>query len=254
MSEVILSLNNIHKRFGDIEVLKGISLTARKGDVISILGSSGSGKSTLLRCINFLEIPDEGTINVAGHEVVCDGDATQSAKTNQQSIYDMRAQLGMVFQGFNLWSHMTVLENVMEGPVHVLKQAKADVKVKALAYLDKVGLADKANQYPAQLSGGQKQRVAIARALAMEPKILLFDEPTSALDPELVNEVLLVMQALAAEGRTMLVVTHEMHFAKTVSNRVIFLHEGLVEEDATPEEFFENPKSLRLKDFISHKK
>jgi ABC-type histidine transport system ATPase subunit len=254
MSEIILSLNNIHKRFGEIEVLKGISLTARKGDVISILGSSGSGKSTLLRCINFLEIPDEGTINVAGFEVVCDGDATQSAKTNQQSIYDMRAQLGMVFQGFNLWSHMTVLENVMEGPVHVLKQAKADVKVKALAYLDKVGLSDKADQYPAQLSGGQKQRVAIARALAMEPKILLFDEPTSALDPELVNEVLLVMQALAAEGRTMLVVTHEMNFAKTVSNRVIFLHEGLVEEDATPEEFFENPKSLRLKDFISHKK
>jgi ABC-type histidine transport system ATPase subunit len=160
----------------------------------------------------------------------------------------------MVFQGFNLWSHMTVLENVMEGPLHVLKQAKADVKVKALAYLDKVGLSDKANQYPEQLSGGQKQRVAIARALAMEPKILLFDEPTSALDPELVNEVLLVMQALAAEGRTMLVVTHEMHFARTVSNRVVFLHEGLIEEDASPGDFFESPKSSRVKDFISHKK
>lgn len=254
MSEIILSLTNIQKRFGDIDVLKGISLTARKGDVISILGSSGSGKSTLLRCINFLETPNAGTVNVAGFEVVCDGDVTQNTKKNQQSIYNMRAQLGMVFQGFNLWSHMTVLENVMEGPLHVLKQPKADVKVQALAYLDKVGLGDKANQYPAQLSGGQKQRVAIARALAMEPKILLFDEPTSALDPELVNEVLLVMQALAAEGRTMLVVTHEMHFARTVSNRVVFLHEGLIEEDATPDDFFENPKSSRVKDFISHKK
>jgi ABC-type histidine transport system ATPase subunit len=254
MSEIILSLNNIQKRFGDINVLKGISLTAHKGDVISILGSSGSGKSTLLRCINFLETPNAGTVNVAGHEVVCDGGVTPHSKKNQQSIYNMRAQLGMVFQGFNLWSHMTVLENVMEGPLYVLKQAKAEVKIKALAYLEKVGLVDKANQYPAQLSGGQKQRVAIARALAMEPKILLFDEPTSALDPELVNEVLLVMQALAAEGRTMLVVTHEMHFAKTVSNRVIFLHQGLIEEDAAPEEFFGNPKSLRVKDFISHKK
>ncbi|MFT7492350.1 MAG: octopine/nopaline transport system ATP-binding protein [Pseudohongiellaceae bacterium] len=254
MSEVILSLNNIHKRFGDIDVLKGITLHARSGDVISILGSSGSGKSTLLRCINFLETPNAGSINVAGHEVICDDDTGQHAKINQQSIYSMRAQLGMVFQGFNLWSHMTVLENVMEAPVYVLKQAKAEVKIKALAYLAKVGLGDKADQYPAQLSGGQKQRVAIARALAMEPKILLFDEPTSALDPELVNEVLLVMQALAAEGRTMLVVTHEMGFARTVSNRVIFLHEGLIEEDAAPDDFFENPKSLRVRDFISHQK
>ncbi len=254
MSETVLHLDNIQKRFGDIDVLKGICLSANKGDVISILGSSGSGKSTLLRCINFLETPDVGTVEFAGEEVVCEGNATGHSKRNKKIINNMRTQLGMVFQGFNLWSHMTVLENVMEGPIHVLKKPKEDVKQAALAYLEKVGLASKAGQYPGQLSGGQKQRVAIARALAMEPKVLLFDEPTSALDPELVSEVLQVMQSLATEGRTMLVVTHEMNFARTVSNRVVFLHDGLIEEDASPDDFFENPKSLRVKDFISHKK
>ncbi len=254
MSETVLTLENIKKRFGDTDVLKGISLSAAKGDVVSILGSSGSGKSTLLRCINFLEMPDEGTVSLEGEQIICEGKATEHSKHNKHAINNMRAQLGMVFQGFNLWSHMTVLENVMEGPIHVLKKSKEDVKQQALVYLNKVGLANKAGQYPAQLSGGQKQRVAIARALAMEPKVLLFDEPTSALDPELVTEVLQVMQSLAAEGRTMLVVTHEMHFARTVSNRVIFLHDGLIEEEASPDDFFENPKSLRVKDFISHKK
>lgn len=254
--ESVLRLEDIHKRFGDLEVLKGISLSAKQGDVISILGSSGSGKSTLLRCINFLEVPDKGRISLDDYQVDITATAEKShknglSKFDKKNIEKMRTQLGMVFQGFNLWSHKTILENVMEGPVHVLKRPKAEVKKEALEYLAKVGLAEKADAYPSQLSGGQKQRVAIARALAMKPKVLLFDEPTSALDPELVGEVLRVIQDLAEEGRTMIIVTHEMGFAKEVSNRVLFFHEGRIEDDGTPEEVFEHSKSERVREFLS---
>ncbi len=255
MSESVLSVENIHKTFGELEVLKGISLTANKGDVVSILGSSGSGKSTFLRCVNFLEQPDQGKVVVDGKEVVFDSRTQKKiTKETQAKISLIRTQLGMVFQGFNLWSHMTVLDNVMEGPVHVLKRPKAEVKDEAMEYLKKVGLAEKASSYPSQLSGGQQQRVAIARALAMQPKVLLFDEPTSALDPELVNEVLLVIQSLANEGRTMLIVTHEMSFARNVSSNVVFLHQGKIEEQGNPQDFFERPQSNRLREFIAHEK
>jgi ABC-type histidine transport system ATPase subunit len=248
----VLVVENIHKKFGDLEVLKGISISANKGDVISILGSSGSGKSTFLRCINFLEVADQGRIVVDGDEIVLSTDKSGKPKgLHKKTIENMRTQLGMVFQGFNLWSHMTILENVMEGPIHVLKRPKKEVLDEAMVYLDKVGLADKADNYPSQLSGGQKQRVAIARALAMQPKVLLFDEPTSALDPELVGEVLRVIRELVTEGRTMIIVTHEMGFAREVSDRIIFLHEGQVEDDGTPDEIFENSKSERVKEFLS---
>jgi ABC-type histidine transport system ATPase subunit len=248
----VLVVEDIHKKFGDLEVLKGISMSAKKGDVISILGSSGSGKSTFLRCINFLEVADQGRIVVDDDEVVLNTDSSGKKNTlHRKTIEKMRAQLGMVFQGFNLWSHMTILENVMEGPVHVLKRPKNEVREEAIAYLDKVGLADKANSYPSQLSGGQKQRVAIARALAMQPKVLLFDEPTSALDPELVGEVLRVIRELVTEGRTMIIVTHEMGFAREVSDRIIFLHQGKIEDDGTPDDVFENSKSERVREFLS---
>lgn len=246
-TQPVLVIDNIHKSFDGLEVLKGVSLSANRGDVISILGSSGSGKSTFLRCINFLEIPDDGRVCVDDNEVV----ASSISRKDRKKIETMRSQLGMVFQGFNLWAHMTVIENVMEGPVHVLKTPKKQAFNDALDCLKKVGLAEKADSYPEQLSGGQKQRVAIARALAMKPKVLLFDEPTSALDPELVGEVLLVIRELAEEGRTMIVVTHEMGFAKEVSDRVIFLHQGKVEEAGTPEEVFEYSKSHRVKEFLS---
>jgi octopine/nopaline transport system ATP-binding protein len=243
---------NLHKRFGPFEVLKGISLAAHKGEVISILGASGSGKSTLLRCINFLEVPEEGEVKVAGETLrtrPMRGGRRRAA--DQRQVDRVRAQLGFVFQSFNLWSHKTVLENVIECPIHVQRRPRAEAIAEAEALLEKVGIAEKRDHYPAHLSGGQQQRVAIARALAMRPKALLFDEPTSALDPELVGEVLRVMRQLAEEGRTMLVVTHEMGFARDVSCRVIFLHQGVIEEEGTPASVFGSPKSLRFKQFTA---
>jgi octopine/nopaline transport system ATP-binding protein len=247
-----LSVKDIRKAFAGVEVLNGISLDAHEGDVISILGASGSGKSTLLRCINLLEIPDSGTVTVAGETIRMRprrGGGQEPADRRQ--VDRIRTELGMVFQSFNLWSHMTVLENVIEGPVHVLHRPRAECIAEAEALLDKVGIADKRNFYPAHLSGGQQQRAAIARALAMKPKVMLFDEPTSALDPELVGEVLRVLRALAEEGRTMLVVTHEMGFARNVSNRVIFVNQGLIDADGTPEEVFGGQSSERFRQFVS---
>ncbi|WP_114812694.1 ABC transporter ATP-binding protein [Paraburkholderia kururiensis] len=249
---VALSAKNIHKSFGEHHVLKGISLDAHQGDVISILGASGSGKSTFLRCLNLLETPDDGSVTVAGEELVLKrrGDGKLQPGDRRQ-VDRIRSQLGMVFQNFNLWSHMTVLENCIEGPMRVLKRPRAEAVEEAEALLAKVGLAEKRGHYPAHLSGGQQQRVAIARALAMHPKVMLFDEPTSALDPELVGEVLRVMRALAEEGRTMLVVTHEMGFARHVSNRVMFLHQGCVEDDGTPDQVFGELRSERFRQFVS---
>tara|TARA_B110001450_G_scaffold77909_1_gene74010 strand:+ start:84 stop:857 length:774 start_codon:yes stop_codon:yes gene_type:complete len=247
-----LVAENIHKSFGNLHVLRGLSLKAKKGDVISIIGSSGSGKSTFLRCINFLETPDLGRVLLDGEEVIVEKNKNgKPILIDSKQIQRLRSQLGMVFQSFNLWSHMTVLQNVTEGPIQVLKLSREDAELRAIKYLKKVGILDKINSYPSQLSGGQQQRVAIARALAMEPKALLFDEPTSALDPELVGEVLRVMKDLAEEGRTMIVVTHEMGFAREVSNRIMFLHNGLVEEEGTPKEVFENAKSERCRDFLA---
>ncbi|MCP3461048.1 ABC transporter ATP-binding protein [Bradyrhizobium sp. CCGUVB23] len=244
-------LENIHKRFGGLEVLRGITLEAREGEVVSILGSSGSGKSTMLRCINMLEIPSEGTVWVAGEEVKFGrsrGGASRSVDPAQ--VDRLRSRIGMVFQSFNLWPHMTILQNIIEAPIHVLKRPRSECVDEARILLEKVGIADKANQYPAHLSGGQQQRAAIARALAMRPNLMLFDEPTSALDPELVGGVLRVMRSLAEEGRTMLVVTHEMSFARDVSSRVIFLHQGTVEADGKPEEIFTQSNSPRFQQFL----
>ncbi|MEM0922885.1 MAG: ATP-binding cassette domain-containing protein [Pseudomonadota bacterium] len=247
-----LIAEDIHKSFGLLDVLKGIDMTAHQGDVISILGASGSGKSTFLRCINFLETPDRGRIVLGGEEVRVTTDSRgQMTGADPKQINRLRARLGMVFQQFNLWSHMTVLQNVMEGPVQVLGKDKETARSEALAVLDKVGIAAKQDSFPSQLSGGQQQRVAIARALAMQPEVLLFDEPTSSLDPELVGEVLRVMRGLAEEGRTMVVVTHEMGFAREVANRTIFLHQGVVEEEGTPKEVFETPQSARCKAFLA---
>ena len=246
-AETVLKAEDIHKSFGHLEVLKGISLEANKHDVISILGSSGSGKSTFLRCLNFLETPTSGKVTVQGEEVIVRNGKPQNAR----HIESIRSRLGMVFQQFNLWTHRTVLENVKEGPIQVKRVAKAEARDKAEALLKRVGLEDRMQMYPSQLSGGQQQRVAIARALAMEPDAILFDEPTSALDPELVGEVLKVMQSLAAEGRTMIVVTHEMGFARDVSSEVVFLHEGRIAEQGPPEEMFTNPKTEEFKRFIS---
>jgi octopine/nopaline transport system ATP-binding protein len=247
-----VSVRDLRKRFGQLEVLKGISLDAHEGDVISILGASGSGKSTLLRCINMLEIPDEGKVVVAGETIALrTGRGGGREPVDRNQVDRIRMQLAMVFQNFNLWSHMTVIENVIEAPVHVQKRPRADALREAEALLDKVGIAEKRNNYPAHLSGGQQQRAAIARALAMHPRVMLFDEPTSALDPELVGEVLRVMRTLAAEGRTMLVVTHEMGFAREVSNRVVFLNQGVIEEEGKPADLFGAPKSERLRQFLS---
>ncbi len=249
---VALELNNIHKSYGSLEVLKGVSLKAYDGDVISILGSSGSGKSTLLRCINLLENPTQGQIILGGEELVLVDNKGDGLKAkHRRQLEDFRAKVGFVFQSFNLWPHKTILENIIEGPIQVLKMGKQQAISEAEALLDKVGLLDKKAAYPDNLSGGQKQRVAIARALAMKPQVLLFDEPTSALDPELVNEVLSVMQELAEEGRTMLIVTHEMRFAREVSSQIVFLHQGRIEEMGTPEEVFDNPKSERVREFMS---
>lgn len=253
-SNSILSVQNIEKYFGAHHVLKGLSLSACSGDVISILGSSGSGKSTFLRCINLLENPSEGQLFLGGKELKLSRHRDrQLYATNSKELAEYRTQVGMVFQNFNLWPHLTVLENVLEGPVHVERVPKSEALERAEAYLDKVGVLDRKDYYPSQLSGGQQQRAAIARALAMEPKVLLFDEPTSALDPELVGEVLKVMQQLAAEGRTMLVVTHEMGFARNVSNQVMFLNQGTVETNGCPEELFSSPNnhSQRWAEFVS---
>ena len=241
MSETILKINHLSKAFGSNVVLKDIDFTVNKGDVISIIGASGSGKSTLLRCINLLETPTSG-------QIIYDGKDVATGKVNAP---EYRSHVGMVFQSFNLFNNMTVLENCMVGQIKVLKKSKEEAKEAAMYYLQKVGMAPYINAKPRQMSGGQKQRVAIARALAMNPEILLFDEPTSALDPEMVGEVLSVMQALAHEGMTMLVVTHEMAFAKDVSNRVVYMKEGIICEDGSPQQIFENPQRQETKDFLS---
>ena len=251
----ILKIKNLEKSFGDNKVLKGIDLNASQGDVISIIGSAGSGKSTLLRCVNFLENANHGTINVCGYEIDCAKENLEKpGKELQGNIIKIRKKLGMVFQSFNLWSHMTILENIIEAPIHVLGKKRKDAEDEALVLMEQVGIQDKANSYPIHLSGGQQQRVAIARALAISPEILLFDEPTSSLDPELVDEVLGVMRKLADDGKTMLVVTHEMEFAKKVSNKVIFLHDGLVEEAGHPDTVFTNPSSERCRNFLFNRR
>ncbi|MBD8614328.1 ABC transporter ATP-binding protein [Pseudomonas putida] len=247
-----LEIRNLHKRYGALDVLKGISLAANDGAVISILGSSGSGKSTLLRCINLLENPHQGEILVAGETLKLKAarNGELIAADNRQ-INRLRSQIGFVFQNFNLWPHMSVLDNIIEAPRRVLGQSRAEAVEVAEALLEKVGIADKRHAYPNELSGGQQQRAAIARTLAMQPKVILFDEPTSALDPEMVQEVLAVIRNLAEEGRTMLLVTHEMGFARQVSSEVVFLHQGLVEEQGTPEQVFDNPLSARCRQFMS---
>ena len=247
-----LEVADLHKRFGAVEVLKGISLTAQQGDVVSILGSSGSGKSTFLRCINLLEIPDAGTVAVHGETIrMVQGKTGKLIPADNKQVERIRSQLGMVFQSFNLWAHMTVLENLIEAPIHVLKKNKREAIEQAEALLQKVGMYERKDYYPAHISGGQQQRAAIARALAMNPAVMLFDEPTSALDPELVGEVLKVMRDLAAEGRTMIVVTHETGFAREVSSAVMFLHAGQVEEYGTPQQVFDNPRSERCRQFLT---
>ncbi|MCE0495861.1 histidine ABC transporter ATP-binding protein HisP [Vibrio salinus] len=253
MENTKLAVKELHKKYGNHEVIKGVSLQAKAGDVISIIGSSGSGKSTFLRCLNFLEKPCEGDIYVNGKIIKMVREPSGELKVfDSRQLQLLRTKLTMVFQHFNLWSHMTALENVMMAPVKVLGLDKNEARKRAQIYLKKVGIDDSASQrYPSQLSGGQQQRVSIARALAMEPEVLLFDEPTSALDPELVGEVLKIMQKLAEEGKTMIVVTHEMEFARHVSNHVIFLHQGVIEEQGHPDVVLENPKSERLKQFLS---
>ncbi|MGE7958931.1 ABC transporter ATP-binding protein [Pseudomonas sp. NPDC089530] len=247
-----LTVENLHKSYGNLEVLKGVSLNAKTGDVISLIGASGSGKSTFLRCINFLETPNDGTMSLDNQPIRMVHDRHGMHVADANELQRIRTRLAMVFQHFNLWSHMTVLENITMAPRRVLGVSKKDAEDRARRYLDKVGLpARAADQYPAFLSGGQQQRVAIARALAMEPEIMLFDEPTSALDPELVGEVLKVIQGLAEEGRTMIMVTHEMSFARKVSNQVLFLHQGRVEEQGAPEDVLGNPQSERLRQFLS---
>lgn len=252
MTAPVLQLTNIHKRFDQLEVLKGVSLTAEAGDVISLVGSSGSGKSTFLRCINLLEMPEEGDIYVSGEHIrLTTGRHGNRIAPDSKQVQSLRTHIGMVFQQFNLWSHMSILQNVMEAPVHVQGVPKAEAREIAMQYLQKVGIAEKAASYPSSLSGGQQQRAAIARALAMRPAAILFDEPTSALDPELVGEVLAVMRKLADEGTTMVVVTHEMAFARDVSSQAIYLHEGRIEEQGEPQEMFGDPKSDRFKQFLS---
>ena len=247
-----LVVRDLHKRFGPLEVLKGVSLSAREQEVVSILGSSGSGKSTLLRCINLLETPNAGEVYVHGELIrMRSRPQAEPVPADRRQVERIRSKLAMVFQQFNLWSHMTVLENVIEAPVHVLKVPKREAVERAEAVLHRVGMYERKDYYPAHLSGGQQQRAAIARALAMNPELMLFDEPTSALDPELVSEVLKVMRSLAEEGRTMLVVTHEMGFAREVSSSVMFLHEGRVEEHGEPEEVFSRPRSERFRQFLA---
>jgi ABC-type histidine transport system ATPase subunit len=248
----VVRLEKIHKSFGLLEVLKGVSLTATEGDVVALIGASGSGKSTLLRCTNLLEVPNSGRIIVSGEEIRLAPDSLGRMRVaDQEQLQRIRSRLGMVFQSFNLWAHRTVLENVIEAPIYVLKEPRAEAVERAEALLHKVGLYAKKDTYPAFLSGGQQQRAAIARALAIRPQVMLFDEPTSALDPELVGEVLRVIRDLAAEGRTMVVVTHEMAFARDVANHVMFLHNGMVEEEGPPRKVFGSPDSERCRQFVN---
>lgn len=237
----MINITNLHKNFGDLEVLKNISTEIKKGEIISIIGPSGSGKSTFLRCINKLEEPSSGHIYIDGMDLM----------DKNTDINKIRERVGMVFQHFNLFPNMTVLDNLTLSPIMVKKESKEETEKYALSLLEKVGLSDKANSYPTQLSGGQKQRIAIARALAMKPEVILFDEPTSALDPEMIKEVLDVMRDLAKEGMTMLIVTHEMGFARNVGNRILFMDKGEIIEDCSPKEFFENPTNERIKDFLN---
>jgi len=247
-----IAVTGLRKRFGPLEVLKGVSLTAKEGDVIAIIGGSGSGKSTFLRCINMLELPTAGSVAVHGETIAMKSDGHGGLMpADRKQVQRIRSQLGMVFQSFNLWQHMTILQNVIEAPVHVLGKSKAEAVEVAEALLRRVGLYEKRDAYPAFLSGGQQQRAAIARALAIQPLVMLFDEPTSALDPELVGEVLTVIGDLAKEKRTMILVTHEMKFARNVANHIVFLADGVIEEQGPPEEIFGAPKSERLKRFIS---
>ena len=237
----MINITNLHKNFGDLEVLKNISTEIKKGEIISIIGPSGSGKSTFLRCINKLEEPSSGHIYIDGMDLM----------DKNTDINKVRERVGMVFQHFNLFPNMIVLDNLTLSPIMVKKESKEEAEKYALSLLEKVGLSDKANSYPTQLSGGQKQRIAIARALAMKPEVILFDEPTSALDPEMIKEVLDVMRDLAKEGMTMLIVTHEMGFARNVGNRILFMDKGEIIEDCSPKEFFENPTNERIKDFLN---
>ena len=249
--ETALEVVDLHKSFGQVEVLKGVHLEAHEGDVISMLGASGSGKSTFLRCINLLETPNAGTVSVHGETIrMHNNKYGEWAPEDMNQVIRLRARLGMVFQGFNLWAHMTVLQNVTEALIHVLEIPKSEAVERAEAVLHKVGMYDRREYYPSHISGGQQQRAAIARALAMEPEVMLFDEPTSALDPELVGEVLRVMRDLADEGTTMIVVTHEVGFARDVSSKVIFLHEGLIEAEGPPQQMFGNSESERFRKFL----
>jgi polar amino acid transport system ATP-binding protein len=248
----VIEIRALHKSYGTLDVLKGVSINAQKGDVVSLIGSSGSGKSTLLRCCNLLEDSQQGDILFKGEPVRWKGSGLHRHPADRSQVTRIRTNLSMVFQSFNLWSHMTVLQNVMEAPLSVLKQDRAEVEARARELLDKVGIGDKADVYPAQMSGGQQQRAAIARALCMQPEALLFDEPTSALDPELEKEVVRVIRALAEEGRTMLIVTHDMRMAADVSDHVVFLHDGKIEEQGPPESLFKTPQTARLRKFLSH--
>ncbi|MCL7408348.1 amino acid ABC transporter ATP-binding protein [Marivivens donghaensis] len=252
MNSPVIEIRNLHKAYGALEVLKGVDIRAEAGQVISLIGSSGSGKSTLLRCANLLEDSQKGDILFKGEPVAWKGEGLLRRPADRKQLLRIRTNLSMVFQQFNLWAHMTVLQNVMEAPVTVLGRDKAEVEEKARMYLDKVGIGDKCDVYPAQMSGGQQQRAAIARALCMEPEALLFDEPTSALDPELEQEVVKVIRGLAEEGRTMMIVTHDMRMARDISDHVVFLHKGLIEEEGAPDALFGAPKSERLQQFLSH--
>ncbi len=247
----VIEIRNLHKSYGSLEVLKGVDITAPSGHVVAMIGSSGSGKSTLLRCCNLLEDSQEGEVIFSGEPVRWKGTGLSRRPADRAQVVRIRTNLSMVFQSFNLWSHMTVLQNVMEAPVTVLRRDPREVEAAARAYLDKVGIGDKADAWPAQLSGGQQQRAAIARALCMEPKALLFDEPTSALDPELEQEVVRVIKALAQEGRTMIIVTHDMRLAADVAHHVVFLHKGRIEEEGPPDQLFGNPQTERLRGFLS---
>ena len=247
----VIDIRGLHKSYGDLQVLKGIDITAERGNVVALIGSSGSGKSTLLRCCNMLETSQEGSIHFQGEPVKWRGSGHDRTPSDLSQVTRLRTNLSMVFQQFNLWAHMTILQNVMEAPVSVLKQEKAKVEARARALLEKVGISEKCDAYPAQLSGGQQQRAAIARALAMEPQALLFDEPTSALDPELEQEVVRVIKDLASEGRTMLIVTHDMALARDVADHIIFLNLGLIEEEGPPSAIFGAPKSQRLQQFLA---
>ncbi len=247
----VIDISNLHKSYGDLEVLKGVDLQAEAGSVVSLIGSSGSGKSTLLRCANLLEDSQEGEIRFCGEPVTWKGRKHSRKPKDAKQVLRIRTNLSMVFQQFNLWAHMSILQNVMEAPMTVLGRPREEVEPMARELLAKVGIGDKADVYPAQMSGGQQQRAAIARALAMQPKALLFDEPTSALDPELEQEVVKVIKDLAAEGRTMLIVTHDMRLAADVSDHVVFLHQGKIEEEGPPETLFGTPKTDRLRQFLS---